>query len=149
MQNKRVLVTGSGTGIGREIALEFAREGADVAFHYSQSADGAVSGVGQARNLGVKAEAFKADFSDLADVLSLAEQAIDFLGGVDVLINNAGITFNKPFLKVEPEQFRKIYDVNVQAQFFLTQQIVKDMLKHNDGAICNMTSIHGISGAPE
>lgn len=149
MQNKRVLVTGSGTGIGKEIALEFARQGADVVFHYGHSKDGAIDGVAQAKSLGVKADAFKADFSRLDEVAHLAEQAGSFLGGVDMLINNAGITFNKPFTKVEPEQFQKMYAVNIQAQFFLTQQIVTGMLAQGKGAICNVTSIHGLAGAPE
>jgi NAD(P)-dependent dehydrogenase (short-subunit alcohol dehydrogenase family) len=150
MKNNNVIVTGSGTGIGKEIALEFARQGANVAFHYNHSDDGVKSAVQEARGLGVKADAFKADFSKLDDVLELARQSIQFLGNVDILINNAAITFNKPFLKVEPNQFDKIYDVNIRAQFFLTQKVVENMLTHNKGgAICNITSIHGVSGAPE
>lgn len=149
MKDKNVLVTGSGTGIGREIALEFAREGANVVFHYGQSADGAKSGVEEALKLGVKAKAFQADFSKLEDVLKLGDEAIAFLGRLDILVNNSGITMNKPFLKVEPAQFDKVYDVNIRAQFFLTQKVAKDMLTHGGGAVCNITSIHGFAGAPE
>ena len=150
MKGKNVIVTGSGTGIGREIALEFAREGANVVFHYSHSADGAKSGSEQAKKLGVKSTAIHADFSKLNDALKLGDEAIAFLGKIDILVNNAGISFNKPFLKVEPEQFKKMYDVNIRAQFFLTQKIVINMIEHGKGgAICNITSIHGVSGAPE
>ena len=149
-EGKRVLVTGSGTGIGREIALEFAREGADVAFHYGRSADGATSAVEKAGKLGVKARAFQADFSKIDDVQNLGNQALDFLGGMDILVNNAGITMNRPFFEVEPAQFQKLYAVNIQAQFFLTQIITRNMIEnHHGGAVCNLTSIHGISGAPE
>ena len=149
MLGKRVLVTGSGTGIGREVALEFARRGADVALHYSHSAKGAQSAVEEIRALGRKAEAFKANFAVVEEAVRLGEQAIGFLGGVDCLINNAGITFNKPFLEVTQEQFNTVYHVNIRAQFFLTQAVAKDMLKHGGGAVCNITSIHGVSGAPE
>lgn len=149
MSGKRVLVTGSGTGIGREIALEFARQGADVVVHYSHNDAGARSAVDEIRALGRRAEAFKADFNDVGQVQELGRQAVKFLGGVDCLINNAGITFNKPFLKVTPEQFDTVYHVNIRAQFFLTQVVIEDMLKHGGGAICNITSIHGVSGAPE
>jgi NAD(P)-dependent dehydrogenase (short-subunit alcohol dehydrogenase family) len=150
MSEKNVIITGSGTGIGREIALEFAREGANVIFHYSHSADGAKSGVEEAKKLGVKSALIQADFSKLDDVLKLGDEAIAFLGKIDILVNNAGISFNKPFLKVEPEQFTKMYDVNIRAQFFLTQKIVKNMIEHGKGgAICNITSVHGVSGAPE
>ena len=146
---RRVLVTGSGTGIGREIALEFAREGADVALHYSHNNAGARSAVEEICALGRRAEAFQADFQDVTQVQSLGRQAVNFLGGVDCLVNNAGITFNRPFLAVTPEQFDAVYHVNIRAQFFLTQIVAEDMLKQGGGAICNITSIHGVSGAPE
>lgn len=149
MSGKRILVTGSGTGIGREVALEFARNGADVALHYSHNGSGALSAVEEIRAMGRRAEAFKADFTDVTQAQSLGHAAIKFLGGIDCLVNNAGITFNRPFLKVTTEQFDTIYGVNVRAPFFLTQVVAEDMLKHGGGAICNLTSIHGVSGAPE
>ena len=143
------MVTGSGTGIGREIALEFARGGADVVLHYSHNGTGALSAVEEIRKMGRRAEAYKADFNDLKQVQSLGDQAVNFLGGVDCLVNNAGITLNRPFLEVTPEQFDTLYDVNIRAQFFLTQVVAKDMMKHGGGTICNLTSIHGLAGAPE
>ena len=149
LASRRALVTGSGTGIGRENALEFARAGADVALHYSHNGDGAFSAVDEIRRMGHRAEAFKADFNDLTQVQSLAEQALKFLGGVDCLVNNAGITLNRPFFSVTPEQFDTVYNVNIRAQFFLTQSIAQDMLQRSHGTICNLTSIHGIAGAPE
>lgn len=149
LTSKRALITGSGTGIGREIALEFARAGADVVLHYSHNDTGALSAVEEIRNMGRRAEAYKADFNDLKQVQSLGDQAVNFLGGVDCLVNNSGITLNRPFLEVTPEQFDTLYDVNVRAQFFLTQVVAKDMMKHGGGTICNLTSIHGLAGAPE
>jgi NAD(P)-dependent dehydrogenase (short-subunit alcohol dehydrogenase family) len=149
MAGKRVIVTGSGTGIGREIGLEFARQGADVVLHYAHSDTGAKSAVEEIRAMGKRSEAFKANFDDVDEVIALGDSAIDFLGGVDCLINNAGITFNKPFLNVSREQFDTMYHVNIRAQFFLTQRVVKDMLTRGAGAICNVTSIHGVQGAPE
>lgn len=149
MKGKCVVVTGSGTGIGREVALEFARCGADVVFHYSANPAGAESGVKEAEALGVRAKAFKADFSDIEQVYTLADQAHEFLGRVDVLINNAGITFNKSFLKSEPAQFEKLYDVNVRAGFFLSQKVAEWMIPRGGGSICNLTSIHGLTGAIE
>lgn len=142
-------MTGSGTGIGREIALEFARQGADVALHYAHSNAGAESAVEEIRAMGRQAVAFKADFDQVDQVVELARQAVDFLGAVDCLVNNSGITFNKPFLEVTREQFDVLYHVNIRAQFFLTQEIVKDMLGGEGGAVCNLTSIHGLQGVPE
>jgi NAD(P)-dependent dehydrogenase (short-subunit alcohol dehydrogenase family) len=149
MTGKRALVTGSGTGLGREMALEFARQGADVILHYAHSGEGCHSAVAEIRALGRRAEALKADFDRVEEAVRLGDQAVASLGGIDCLVNNSGITFNRPFLEVGPEQFDRVYHVNMRAQFFLTQRIVKDMLTHGGGAICNITSIHGVSGAPE
>ncbi|HOD48767.1 MAG TPA: glucose 1-dehydrogenase [Candidatus Hydrogenedentes bacterium] len=149
LAGKKALVTGSGTGIGREIALEFARQGADVVLHYAHSDAGAKSAVEEIRAMGRKAAAFRANFDDVDEVVALGESALEFLGGVDCLVNNAGITFNKPFLRVTREQFDRMYHVNIRAQFFLTQRLAAEMEKRGGGAVCNLTSIHGVQGAPE
>jgi NAD(P)-dependent dehydrogenase (short-subunit alcohol dehydrogenase family) len=96
LAGKCALVTGAGTGIGREITLEFARQGADVVLHYAHSAHGAESAADEIQSIGRRASALKADFNDLDEVVTLARQAFSFLGGFDCLVNNAGITFNQP-----------------------------------------------------
>jgi NAD(P)-dependent dehydrogenase (short-subunit alcohol dehydrogenase family) len=149
LAGKRALVTGSGTGIGREIALEFARQGAEVVLHYAHSDAGAKSALEQIKAMGRKATALQANFDSVDEVVGLGSAAIDFLGGIDCLVNNAGISFNKPFSKVTREQFDVLYHVNIRAQFFLTQRVIAHMLEHGGGAICNITSIHGLQGAPE
>ncbi len=149
LAGRKALVTGSGTGIGRGIALEFAREGADVVLHYSHSDKGANSAVEEILKMGRKATAVKADFTKIDEVVALGEKAIEFLGNVDCLVNNAGITFNKPFFQIKLEQFETLFDVNIRAQFFLTQKIGESMLKHKGGTVVNVTSIHGLSGARE
>lgn len=149
MEGQRVLVTGSGTGIGRGVALEFAREGAGVVLHYAHSSDGAASAVDEIRSAGGTAELFQADLADMAQVKGLAAQAIDFLGGLDVLVNNAGITMNKPFLDVTPEQFDTLYNVNIRGMYFLTQAVVPTMIEQGGGAVINLTSVHAFAGMTE
>jgi NAD(P)-dependent dehydrogenase (short-subunit alcohol dehydrogenase family) len=149
LAGKKALVTGSGTGIGREVALEFARQGADVVLHYAHSDSGAKTALEQIQAMGRKATALRANFDSVDQVVELGGAAIDFLGGIDCLVNNAGISFNKPFLKVTREQFDCLYHVNIRAQFFLTQRVVQHMMEHGGGAICNLTSLHGLQGAPE
>ena len=149
MEGKRVLVTGSGTGIGRGVALEFAREGAAVVLHYAHSEAGAASAVDEIRSDGGTAEAFQADLADIEQVRALASQAIEFLGGLDVLVNNAGITMNKPFLQVTPEQFDTLYDVNIRGMYFLTQAAVPTMIEQGKGAVINLTSVHAFAGMTE
>jgi len=145
----KALITGAGTGIGRETALEFARQGADVVLHYASSAAGANSAVEEIQSYGRKATAFQADFDEIDEVIQTGNRAIDFLGGLNCLVNNAGITFNQPFPKVTVEQFDKLFHVNIRAQFFLTQLISQYMIGHTGGSVCNVTSIHGLQGASE
>jgi NAD(P)-dependent dehydrogenase (short-subunit alcohol dehydrogenase family) len=149
LAGKRALVTGADTGIGREIALEFARQGADVVLHYSHHKENAEAAVEEIKAMGRRTTSLGADFDDLNQATALAKQAIQFLGSMNCLVNNAGITFNRSFLEIEPEQFDKLFNVNFRAQFFITQKIVKNMLEHEGGAICNLSSIHGLQGAPE
>lgn len=148
LDGKRVLVTGAGTGIGREVALEFGREGAAVVLHYAHSRAGADSAVDAIRSGGGKAELMQADLGSVAECIRLVDAAAEFLGGLDVLVNNAGITEVWDFLDVTPEQFDQLYDVNIRGQFFCAQQAVRHMLQVGGGAIVNMTSVHGFAGMP-
>ncbi len=149
LKSKRVIVTGAGTGIGREIALEFGRQGADVVLHYAHSAQGANSAVEAIKAGGGRAVAFQADLREVGETKKLAARAVDFLGGMDILINNAGITMNRPFIEVTPEQFDTLYQVNVRGQFFLTQALVPALMAHSAGAVVNLTSIHAFEGYTE
>jgi len=149
MAEKKVLVTGSGTGIGRGVALGFAEAGADVVLHYAHSAEGALTAAEKARELGVRATALQADFSRVEEARRLGREAVEFLEGIDVLVNNAGITMNRPFAEVSAEQFDTLYNVNVRAQFFLTQEVLPTMLSAGRGSIVNITSIHAFQGFPE
>ena len=148
MKNKRVLVTGAGTGIGRGIALAFAAEGAAVALHYSRSSTGADAAVAEIVAAGGKAAAFKADFSQIEPLQAMAREATSFLGGLDIVVNNAGITLNMPFEKVTPEQFEILYNVNVRAPFFLTQAVLPELEKSR-GVVVNISSIHAYEGYTE
>jgi NAD(P)-dependent dehydrogenase (short-subunit alcohol dehydrogenase family) len=150
MKGKRVLVTGSGTGIGRGVALEFCRQGADVVFHYSGSREGAMAAVEQAKHEGAaKVTAIQADFRKAEAPAELGAKAIDFLGGIDILVNNAGITLNRPFEKVTIEQFDTVFNVNIRAMYFVTQSVVPTMIAQGKGVVVNTSSIHAIEAYPE
>jgi NAD(P)-dependent dehydrogenase (short-subunit alcohol dehydrogenase family) len=149
MDGKRVLVTGSGTGIGKGVAIEFARAGASVALHFSHSSAGAQEAVKEITGFGGTAKAFKANFDNVDEVNQLGRQAVDFLGGLDCLVNNAGITTNVPFEEVTVEQFDLLYHVNIRGQFFLTQDVLPELQQSEGAAVINFTSVHAFAGMTE
>ena len=99
--------------------------------------------------LGVRAAAFQADFTQVEGTQQLARQAIDFLGGLDILVNNAGITLNMPFEKVTVEQFDTLYHVNIRALFFVIQACLPALLQSGKGVIVNTSSIHALQAMQE
>jgi len=145
----RVLVTGAGTGIGRGIGLAFGRAEARVALHYSHSSKGAETAAADIYNAGGMAQAFKADFDDVEAVQRLGREATEFLGGIDVLVNNAGITYFCPIAETTPAQFDRLYHVNVRAPYFLVQSVLPAMRAQGKGAIINISSIHAFAGFQE
>lgn len=149
LHGKCALVTGAGTGIGREVALEFARQGADVALHYARSAKGAQTAMQEIQAMGRRSAVFQADLSQVEAGWEVVDRAVDFLGGIDILMNNAGITASHNFLEVKPEDFDLLYHVNVRGQFFCAQRAAQHMIARNRrGVIINMTSVHGCVGFP-
>ena len=148
LAGKKALVSGSGTGIGKGIGLRFAAEGADVVFHYSHSGDGARQAAAEAQAQGVRTKVIQADFNSADEAMSLGREAVEFLGGLDILVNNSGITMNKPFEEVTPEQFDTLYHVNVRAMYFLTQTCLPALLD-SQGAVINLSSVHAFEGMKE
>ena len=146
MQGKRVLVTGAGTGIGRGIAFEFAKRGAAVALHSSSSNRGAQAAVEEIHGAGGKAKAFRADFNDVEQVQDMARSAIAFLEGLDVLVNNAGLTTNIPLENVTPEQWDLLFHINVRGMYFVSQIALEQMLVQGRGVIVNITSVQAFRG---
>jgi len=158
---KLVLVTGAGTGIGRGIAVALAQMGADVALHYSHSAEGAREAVAEITALGRRAIAIRGDLEVIADCRRVVDEAVAFLGGLDGLVNNAGITTTINFLDVTEEQFNRSYDLNIRGQFFCAQQAVRHMIERGrelqqrdpetpwaGGSIVNISSVHAALGSP-
>jgi NAD(P)-dependent dehydrogenase (short-subunit alcohol dehydrogenase family) len=149
LDGKRALITGAGTGIGREVALEFARQGADVVLHYAASKRGAESAVEEIRSAGGKVNMIQADLGQVEECFRLVDGAAEFLGGIDILVNNAGITEVWDFLEVTPQQFDQLYSVNIRGEFFCAQRAVQHMLSQGaGGTVINLTSVHGFAGMP-
>jgi NAD(P)-dependent dehydrogenase (short-subunit alcohol dehydrogenase family) len=161
LEGKLILVTGAGTGIGRGIAIEAARMGADVVLHYASSAEGAVSAVAEIQSMGRRALSLGGDLTQVPECRRVVDDAAAFLGGLDGVVSNAGITNVVKFMDVTEEHFDFIYHLNIRGEFFVAQQAVKHMLVrgrqltelHPDkpwagGSIVNVSSVHGFIGWP-
>jgi NAD(P)-dependent dehydrogenase (short-subunit alcohol dehydrogenase family) len=158
---KLVLVTGAGTGIGQGVAVALAEMGADVALHYSRSAEGARQAVAHITAQGGRAIAIQGDLERVGDCQRVVDEAAAFLGGLDGLVNNAGITTTINFLDVSEEQFNRSYNLNIRGQFFCAQQAVRHMIERgrelqrrdtnaywSGGSIVNISSVHATLGCP-
>jgi 3-oxoacyl-[acyl-carrier protein] reductase len=144
-----VLVTGSSRGIGAEVAVKAAAEGARVAVHYHRSPEGAQRTVERARELGAEAEAFGADLADGAAAERLVADVIDGFGRLDGLVNNAGRTQVGPFLEIEPEEWEAVLRTDLTAAFHTSRAALPSMVERGDGAIVNVASRLGQMGITE
>jgi NAD(P)-dependent dehydrogenase (short-subunit alcohol dehydrogenase family) len=139
------IVTGSGQGIGRAIALAFAREGAAVLIaDWNEEAAREVTT--EITGSGGKAIALKVDISDPGDVNAMVQHALDAFGRIDVLINNAGIGHVKPFLSISLEEWNRVLAINLTGQFLCAQAVARVMLRQGSGRIVNVASISGERG---
>jgi 3-oxoacyl-[acyl-carrier protein] reductase len=141
-----VLVTGASQGLGRALGLGFAAEGANVAFHYHSSADGALSAATEAGALGVDAIAVGGDLRDAAAVAEVVERTEVGLGPIGVLVNNAAVTRKQRFLDSAPEDWAPQIDVTVTGTLRITHAVARRMAERRAGAIVNLMGDSGRVG---
>ena len=144
LENKNVFITGSSRGIGLAIAHKFASLGANIVLN----SRGQISEelLASFKSYGVKVLAISGDVSDYSDSKRMVDQAIEELGSVDVLVNNAGITQDTIMLKMTEDDFERVLKVNLTGAFNMTQSVLKQMIKAREGAIINMSSVVGLMG---
>ncbi len=146
---KVVLVTGAGSGLGSGIALRFAEAGASVAVNYRASGAGAAGVVARIESLGRKALAVQADVTDATAVRALIDKVASALGGLDVLINNAGSYPVTPLLQISESEWEAVIAANLRSAHLCTQAAARHMLRQErGGAIVNITSIEAHNPAP-
>ena len=144
--DKVALVTGGSMGIGKATVLEFAKAGADVAFTYRSHEEEAVNIAAEAESHGVKAIAFKADVADHARVAEVVAETIETFGGLDYLVNNAGMNWDGVIWKMEEEQWDRVIDVDLKGCFNFLRAATPHMRESKGGSIVNVTSINGLRG---
>ena len=147
MTDKKVaLVTGGSRGIGKACALELARAGYDVVINYAGNVDAANKTVEEIKALGVDSAAYKFDVSDKEQVNANIAEIVEKYGRIDVLVNNAGITRDGLFMRMSDENWDAVISTNLSSAFYVSQPVVKVMMKQRSGAIVNMSSVVGVSG---
>ena len=144
LNNKTALVTGASRGIGKAIAIEFAKQGADVIVNYSKDEKGALEVAGEIKNLGRKSIAVKADVSDFDDVSKMFGIVRKEFGKLDILVNNAGITMDRTLYNMEPKEWNSVIKTNLSGVFNVTRNAVS--LINKGGRIISISSFVGMYG---
>lgn len=146
MSEKLALITGASRGIGKACAIELAKAGYDIAVNYAGNVDAANKTVEELKALGVEAAAFKFDVSNKEEAAKGVDEVLAKFGRIDVLINNAGITRDGLFMRMSAENWDAVINTNLSSAFYVSQPVVKIMMKQRSGAIVNMSSVVGVSG---
>jgi 3-oxoacyl-[acyl-carrier protein] reductase len=148
LSDRVAIITGASRGIGRAIALALAAEGASVTVNYASSSSAAEEVVAAITDAGGNAIALQADVSKVDQVETLLDKTLEKFGRVDVLVNNAGITRDTLLLRMKPEDWQAVIDLNLTGVFLCTRAVSKVMLKQRAGRIINIASVAGQMGNP-
>ena len=148
LDGKSALITGAARGIGEAIAIKLAEHGAHIAFTYvsESSADKASALETKLKTFGINAKAYRSNASVFAEAETLVNDVIKEFGTIDVCVNNAGISKDNLLLRMTPEQWDDVINVNLKSVYNVTKQIIRPMMKAKKGSIINMSSIIGIRG---
>lgn len=145
---KTALVTGASRGIGREIALELARQGVDVVVNYAGSEAKAHEVVEEIKGLGREAIAIQCDVSNSESVTNMVKETVDHFGKIDILVNNAGITRDNLLMRMKENEWDDVMNINLKGVFLCTKAVTRQMMKQRYGRIINISSVVGVSGNP-
>ena len=148
LENKIAIVTGAARGLGEGIAIKLAEHGAHIAFSYvsESSAEKAAALVTKLEGLGVKAKAWRSNAGKYEEAESFVNEVVKEFGTVDICVNNAGISKDNLLLRLTPEQWDEVMEVNLKSVYNMTKQVIRPMMKARKGSIINMSSIVGING---
>lgn len=146
LEGKTAVVTGASRGIGRAIALELAKEGANVVVNYSGSKEKAEEVVEEILKMDRKAIAVQANVADPDSVQQLMKAALDEFGSIDILVNNAGITRDNLLMRMKEEEWDEVINTNLKGVFLCTKAVTRQMMKQRSGRIINIASVVGVTG---
>jgi len=148
LKDKTVIISGAARGIGRAIAVELAGEGANISFNYLKSTKDAIVLENEIKDLGVQVRSFQADIKEYAAIKSWVDATKELFGGIDIVINNAGVIKDRALALMEPGDWQEVINTNLEGTFNLTRAAIVTLIKQKSGVIVNITSISGITGMP-
>jgi len=146
LKGKIAIITGASRGIGESIARSFIAQGATVAFTYRSSEEKAKELEKSLTAEGGQARGFKSDASKMADAEHLVKEVLEAYGGIDIVVNNAGITDDTLLMRMSEDQWDSVMNVNLKSCFNLTKSVLRTMLKARSGSIINISSVVGVQG---
>ena len=147
LSGKTAIITGAARGIGRQIALLFAKEGCNVAITYIVPSEPAEEVVAEALALGVRAKAYLSDAADFDAAHAVVQQVLaDFGGHIDIMVNNAGITRDTLLLRMTEQQWDEVLHVNLKSAFNFTHAVAPVMMRQRSGSIISLSSVVGLNG---
>ena len=144
--NKLALITGGTRGIGKQIALTFAKEGYDIAINYRTENDDLKNTKREIEANNVKCFAVQGDVTKFEDCEKFVKQIVEEFGNIDVLVNNAGITRDTLLMRMKEEDFDKVIEINLKGTFLVTKAVIPYMMKKRNGRIINLSSVVGVTG---
>ena len=148
LTGKNAIVTGSSRGIGKAIALELGRRGANVAINYAGNEVKAQEVVEELQALGVQAIKIQANVANESDVKEMMKEVVNTFGSIDILVNNAGVTRDGLLMRMKEEEFDEVIDTNLKGAFLATKAVTRQMMKQKHGDIINIASVVGVNGNP-
>lgn len=146
LENRTALITGASRGIGKGIAIEFAKQGANVAFTFNASVEAAKELEKELESHGIKAKGYQSNAAKFDAAQELVGEVLKEFGSLEILINNAGITKDNLLMRISEEDFDKVIEVNLKSVFNLTKAVIRPMMKQRQGSIINMSSVVGVKG---
>ncbi len=148
LEGKNAIITGAARGIGEGIAVKFAEQGCNVAFTYISdgSAEKAKALENKLTTMGVKAKAYQSNAGDYAACEIFVNDVLKEFGSIDICVNNAGISKDNLLLRMTPEQWDDVMQINLKSVFNMTKQVIRPMMKARNGSIINMSSVIGEMG---
>ena len=144
--NKVAVITGASSGIGRDIAIFFAKSGYDVAINYSRNETAAAEVKAECETYGVKAETYQCDISNYEDAGNMVKAIKDDFGQIDILVNNAGIVKDNLLIRLKQADIDSVIDINLKGTIYVSQAVSKIMMRQKSGVIINMSSVIGEIG---